>query len=398
MKWKRWLGIAVVAALVAAALVYGFRPQPVTVEAAEVKHGPMRVTVEEEGKTRLADRYVVSAPVAGIVQRVTWKVGDLVRAGDVLFRLNPLRAVVLDPRTRAEAEARIAVAEAALRAAEQRVEAANVDTVYWQRELARMRQLLTTGDIAKERYDRTATEVERAEAALRTARQNIEVARSELAAARATLTLSAPSGKNGAPAETVTVQAPVGGRVMKLVQESEGVVQPGTPIVEIGNTRSLEVEVEVLSADAVKIAAGMRVIFERWGGDQPLEGRVRRVEPVAFTKVSALGVEEQRVLVIVDIASPAEVWQRLGTGYRVEAHFVLWESEKVLQAPASALFRQGEGWAVFAVENGFARRRAVEIGRRNGVTAEVVSGLTEGQRVITHPDDTVEDGKAVQLR
>ena len=398
MKWKRWLGIAAVASLVAAALVYGFRPQPVTVEAAEVKYGPMRVTVEEEGKTRLADRYVVSAPVAGIVQRVKWKVGDPVRAGDVLFLLNPLRAVVLDPRTRAEAEARIGVAEASLRAAEQRVEAANVDTTYWQRELARVRQLLASGDIAKERYDRTATEAERAEAALRTARRNIEVAQSELAAARATLMQSAATEKNGLPAETVTVQAPVGGRVMKLIQESEGVVQPGTAIVEIGNTRSLEVEVEVLSADAVKIAAGMRVIFERWGGDQPLEGRVRRVEPTAFTKVSALGVEEQRVLVIVDITSPAEVWQRLGTGYRVEAHFILWESEKVLQVPASALFRQGEGWAVFVADNGFARRRAVEIGRRNGIAAEVISGLTEGQRVINHPDDTVEDGKAIQLR
>jgi HlyD family secretion protein len=185
---------------------------------------------------------------------------------------------------------------------------------------------------------------------------------------------------------------------MKLVQESEGVVQPGAAIIEIGNTRSLEVEVEVLSADAVKIAPGMRVLFERWGGDQPLEGRVRRVEPVAFTKISALGVEEQRVLAIVDITSPAEVWQRLGTGYRVEAVFILWESGQVLQVPASALFRYGQGWAVFVVDQGIARRRAVEIGRRNGPSAEVVSGLSEGDRVITHPDETVEDNKPVQLR
>jgi HlyD family secretion protein len=399
VKWKRWLGILTVAALVVLALVYGFRPQPAMVEAAEVKRAPMRVTVEEEGKTRLSDRYVVSAPVAGVVQRVEWKVGDSVRAGQPLFRIEPLRAAALDPRTRAEAEARVDVAQAALRLAEQRLEAAKIDASYWQTELARVRKLHSTGDVAKERLDRTLTEAERADASLRTAMRNIEVARSELAAARTTVQHSSASlSANGAADEAVVVRAPVGGRVMRLVQESESAVQPGAPIVEIGNTRSLEAEVEVLSADAVKIAPGMRVLFERWGGDKPLEGRVRRIEPTAFTKISALGVEEQRVLVIVDISSPAEQWQRLGSGYRVEAVFVLWESDQVLQVPASALFRYEQGWAVFAVDQGLARRRVVQVGRRNGPSAEVLAGLSEGDRVIVHPDETVQDGKPVEVR
>jgi HlyD family secretion protein len=336
--------------------------------------------------------------VPGIVQRVEWKVGDTVRAGQPLFRIEPLRAAALDPRTRAEAEARVAVSEAALRATEQRVEAARIDVSYWETELARMRQLHKTGDVAKERLDRTLTEFERAEAGLRTARQNTDVARSEVAAARATLQAAPSSEANGALSEAVQVRAPVSGRVMEVVRESEGVVQPGAPIIAIGNTQSLEVEVEVLSADAVKIAPGMRVFFERWGGERPLEGRVRRVEPHAFTKVSALGVEEQRVLVIVDITSPREQWEKLGSGYRVEAVFILWENDQVLQVPSSALFRHQDGWAVFVVDQGAARRRVVEIGRRNGASAEVLSGLSEGDRVITHPDESVEDGKAIQLR
>jgi HlyD family secretion protein len=398
VKWKRWLLIAAVAAGVVALIVYGFRPQPLLVEAAVVTRGPMQVTIEEEGKTRLTDRYVVSAPVAGVVRRVEFKVGDTVRAGQPVFRLEPLRAPALDPRSLAEAEARVTVAETALRAAEQRVETAIVDARYWETELARVRQLQKTGDLPRERVDRTAADHDRAQAALRTARQAVDVARSEVAAARATIGHSAASSANGAREEVVVVTSPVSGRVMKVVQESEAVIQPGAPIVELGNTRSLEVEVEALSADAVKIAQGMRVILERWGGDQPLEARVRRVEPVAFTKVSALGVEEQRVLVIAGITSPAEVWQRLGAGYRVEANFVLWEADKVLQTPTSALFRYEQGWAAFVIDNGVARRRMVEVGRRNGPTAEVVKGLSEGDRVIVHPDNTVEDGKLVQVR
>jgi HlyD family secretion protein len=389
--------MALMAAAVVLVVGYGFRPQPVLVELATVRRGPLRVTVEEEGKTRVTDRFVVSAPVAGFARRLALEVGDPVREGQVLLLLEPLRPQVLDPRSRAEAEARVAAAEAALRAAEERARASAADAAYWRTQVARLEKLFATGDISGDQRDRAVTELQRAEASERAAAHAVEQARSEREAARAALAHSAARPGNP-PAEIVTVRAPVGGRVLKVVHKSEGVVNAGQPLVEIANARSLEVEVELLSADAVRIGPGTLVRFERWGGEAPLEGRVRVVEPVAFTKVSALGVEEQRVRVIVDLTSPATQWRRLGDGYRVEAGFVLWEGQEVLQIPASALFRYQEGWAAFAVEQGIAKRRQVQVGHRNGLVAEILSGLAEGEQVIAHPDDTVKDGGAVRPR
>lgn len=399
MRWKRWLGIAMVAAAVIALVAYGFRPQPALVDAAEVRKAPLRVTVEEEGRTRVTDRYVVSAPVSGYARRITIKAGDPVRPGQEIARLEPLRAVVLDSRSKAEAQARVEAARAALSASRERAKAAESDTVYWDAEVERIRRMVKSGDVAQERLDRASLEQQRAGAARRAARHAIEQAESELAAAKAALDDSSARG-NGPPAagEVVSVTSPVGGRLLKVVHESEGVVAPGDPLVEVGNARSLEVEVDVLSSDAVKIRPGGKVLFERWGGDAPLEGRVRTIEPVAFTKTSALGVEEQRVPVIVDFVSPPEHWQRLGHGYRVEASFVLWESPGVLQAPASALFRYQDGWAVFTIDSGVARRKAVQVSHRNGLAAEILSGLAEGSQVIAHPDSSVEEGKAVKPR
>lgn len=397
MGWKRWLVIGMVVAAVVLLIAYGYRPQPVLVEAGKVSRGPLRVTIEEEGKTRVTDRFVVSAPVAGFARRVKLDVGDPVRRGQLLLHLEPLRSNVLDPRSRAESQARVAAAEAALSGAREQVSADAADAGYWEGELARIQELHASGDVAKGRYDRTLAESRRAEAVRRSAEEAVKVAASELEAARAALEHSAASQAMN-PAELVAVHAPVGGRVLKLVHESEGVVNPGDPLLEIANARSLEVEVEVLSADAVRITPGMRVLFERWGGDVPLEGRVRLVEPVAFTKISALGVEEQRVLVIVDITSPPDLWERLGDGYRVEASFILWEAEDVLQIPNSALFRYEDGWAVFMVDTGFARRRAVRVDHRNGLVAELVSPLAVGEQVITHPDDSIEDGTEVKVR
>jgi len=399
VRWKRWLVIFVVLASVVGLIGYGFRPQPALVETAEVRRGPLRVAVEEEGRTRVTDRFVVSAPVPGFARRIQLKVGDPVRPGQVLARLEPLRATVLDSRSRAEAEARVSAAEAALNGARERARAAESDAAYWEQEHARVTRLVQSGDMASERLDRAVLERRRADATLRSARHAVEQAASELAAAKAALEYSAAAPRADGPGsshELVAVASPVAGRVLKVVRESEGVAQAGEPLVELGNARSLEVEVEVLSADAVKISPGTRVLFERWGGEQPLEGRVRTIEPVAFTKTSALGVEEQRVLVIVDLTSPGEQWRRLGHGYRVEASFILWESASVLQVPASALFRYSDGWAVFVIEGGFARRRPVQVGRRNGLAAEILSGLIEGEKVITHPDASIEDGRAVK--
>lgn len=198
--------------------------------------------------------------------------------------------------------------------------------------------------------------------------------------------------------ENVTVRTPVGGRILKLHHESEGVVNAGEPIVDIGDPSQLEVETEVLSADAVNIGPGTTVLFERWGGDAPLEGKVKTVEPAAFTKISSLGVEEQRVLVIADITSLPESWQRLGDRYRVEAGFIIWEGKNVLQIPASALFRKGEGWAAFVMKNGKAHLREVKVGHRNGLAAEIISGISEGETVIIHPDDSIRDGSRVKVR
>ncbi len=408
---KRWLWIILLIALVLAGAFLAMRPQPVEVTAALVTRGPLRVTVEEEGKTRLRDRFEVSAPVSGYLRRLRWKEGDTVRAGEVAAVLEPLRAQVLDARTREQGEARLKAAEAARRVAEARVStagqqarAAQADASYWAGQLQRERPLAKSGDIPQDRLSRTQSEAAQTEAALRaaetavaTARAEVEQARAEVEAARTALLEPAVHHKVQAGG-LVTVRWPVSGRVTKLLKESEGVVTAGDPLVELGNTRALEVEVEVLSVDAVKMAPGTAVEFTRWGGDKPLEGRVRVVEPSGFTKISALGVEEQRVRVIAGITSPEQEWARLGHGYRVEAVFILWSGEKVRQAPASALFRSGDQWSVYVIENGHARRKSVQLGHRNGLAAEIVSGLRDGELVIPHPDETVEDGKQVAVK
>ncbi len=411
-KNRRWVWISAGVIIVAGLIVWGLRPQPISVDAAVVKRAPLLVTVEEEGKTRARDRYLVSAPVAGFIRRVRWKTGDAIRPGDMVAELEPLRPETLDPRAREQSEAGLRVADAGLKAAEQRartageqVRTAQVEASYAKQELGREAGLIKSGDIPARRYDQAAFEARRTEAALAaanqaaaTARAEVETARAQVEAARAALidSTSMPRG-GGHGAKTVLVRAPVGGRVLKVVRESEGVVNSGDPLLEIANARALEVEIEVLSADAVRIAPGTRVLLNRWGGDGQIEARVRVVEPAGFTKISALGVEEQRVRVIAGIVSPEQQWRRLGDGYRVEASIVLWENGSALQVPASAVFRSGEQWAVFLVDAGLARLRIVETGRRTGLAVQILSGLKEGERVITHPDDALADGKPVRI-
>ena len=394
MRWGRKIGLAVFALVIVFLIVQGFQPQPVVVNVAQAERGPMRVTVEEEGKTRVIDRFVVSAPIAGFARRVEMDVGDLVKRGTVLVRLDPLRARVLNPRSRAEATARVAAAEASLSAAKQDVEAAATDASFRESELKRTRELFEFSTIPKQNLDQAETDSRRAQATLRSSQFSVEVARHQLEVARTALRYSAAQ-QAGRPSETVAIQSPVSGRVLKLIHESEGVVQAGQALVEIGDPRGLEVEVEVLSADAVKLTPGTRTLLERWGGEWPLEAEVRTVEPVGFTKISALGVEEQRVLVIADIVSPPEEWQRLGDGYRVEAQFVLWEEAEVLQIPGNTLFRRSDGWAVFVIEAGVARRREVTLGRRNGLAAQVLSGVHQGETLIAHPDEAIDEGVEV---
>ena len=397
MSRNRWIVVSGIAALVIFAIVYGFLPKPVTVDIAKTMRGPMMVTVEEEGKTRVKDRYVISAPVAGYLRRIELDVGDPVKKGEVLAELESQRSAVLDPRSRAAAEAAVSAAEATLKAAEEAVRARAADAEYAKTNAVRAAKLYNSGYISKDSLDQSEAQAKRTDADLHAARSAARSARYELDKARTALGYSAAEQALN-HGKVVFVRAPAAGHVLKVYHESEGTVNSGDPLIDIGNPAALEVKVEVLSEDAVKIKPGMTVLFERWGGDAALPGRVRVVEPAGFTKISSLGVEEQRTLVIADITAPPESWQRLGDGYRVEARFVIWEGKDVLQVPASSLFRKGDGWEVFAVSNGKARLRRVQVGHRTGLAAEIVSGLSEGDKVIAHPDDSINDGTRVRPR
>ena len=347
--------------------------------------------------TRVMDRYVIAAPMSGYARRIKLKVGDQVERGQILAVLEPARSDALDPRSRAQARAQVSAAQASLAAAGENARAATADAQLARQELERTEKLGRAKFLSQSAVDQARTGVSRTEAAQQAAQHQVNVARFELETARAALARSAAL-EAGAAAETLSVRAPVPAKVLKVVHESEGTVQAGQPLIEIGNPEALEVEVELLSTAAVKIAPKSRVILDRWGGDQPLQGAVRVVEPAGFTKISALGVEEQRVHVIVDFTSPREFWQRLGDGYRVEAQFVVWEGADVLQLPASALFRHNNGWAAFVVEDGRARLRPLKIGQRTGLKAQVLEGIRAGDQVITHPDDKIKDGARVQPR
>ena len=396
MPWKKHPVSTAISGLIIVLLIWGFWPQPVFVEAIEAKRAPLTITIAEEGRTRVVDRYIISAPVDGVACRQQLDVGDEVKQGQVLLGITPLESQVLDPRSRAQTKSQVAAAESALHAAEQQSEAAEASAKLAVIEHERLKPLVEKGVISTDAYDKAATQVQTTAAAHRSADFQIEVARYELQAAKTVLEYTAAS--RGEPAERLPVVSPIDGRVLKVTRECEGPVRTGDMLLEVGDPTVLEIEVDVLSADAVQIKPGMKVLFERWGGEAPLEGIVRIIEPVGFLKISALGVEEQRVLIISDFTSPAEQWQRMGDGYRVEARFILWHEDDVLQVPASSLFRYKDGWAVFVVENNHAKRRVVKVGQRNGLTAQILEGVNEGEQVVNHPSDDVEDGRRVKQR
>lgn len=396
MNWRRRGVWGVVAVAVVGLLVWGFRPRPVLVDTEEVSRGPLAVTVEEEGQTRVRDRFVISAAVPGQTRRILLEAGDRVEAGDLLAVLDAQLSPVLDRRGVAEAEARVAAAKATLEATRREAEGAAAVARFAASEERRLRQLVAENLVAPREVEAAAAEAQRAAAQQRSAEFRVRTAGYELEAARTALAFA--GGQNLQSSGRLEIRAPVSGQVLRRHFESVRVVQPGEPILEIGDPAALEVEIDVLSADAVRIEPGMRVLFERWGRPEPLEGRVRRVEPSGFTKVSALGVEEQRVFVIADFTSPREEWARLGDAYRVNARFILWEAADVLRVPTSALFRHESGWAVFVLDAGRARLRPVETGPRGGGLSMVASGLTAGEAVIVHPGRDIEDGARVRRR
>jgi HlyD family secretion protein len=383
------------AAVIAALLAVVLWPTAVQVDVAAVSTGPLIVTVDEEGVTRVRDRFVVSAPVSGRVLRIELEPGDCVTRGQVVARVRAETAPLLDARTRTEAEAVVESARAVLGRARAEEQRARATLEQARRDLARMASLVEDRVIAKQEFEAHESNVRVTRESVNAAEFAVRAATSELQRAEARLAPTKPE----ALGRVVSVTAPVDGVVLKRVRESETFVPSGDPLIEIGDQSQLEIVADLLSTDAVRVKAGARAFVEHWGADTPLEARVRRIEPAGFMKISALGVEEQRVNVVLDFVDPSPAARAaLGDGYRVELRVVIWESSSVVKVPTSALFRHGDQWAVYVMDAGRARRTVVALGRQTGQASEVTAGLAEGTRVILHPGDTLVDGARVRER
>jgi HlyD family secretion protein len=391
--WRRRLPL-VGAVILVALIVIGLWPRPVAVESGTVSRGPLVVTVDEEGMTRVRNRYIVSAPVAGQLRRIDWKAGAPVVAGQTeLAVLESGGADILDTRTFAQAEARLHAAEANQQAAAAQRERATSAATLAVTELERTQRLREQKVASAQELDIATMRAETAAQEARSAEFALQVAKFEVEQARAMLTRGGPEG--GAALPPLVITSPVNGKILRVMQESARMVPAGFPLMEVGDPTDLELRIEVLSRDGVAIKPGARVFLERWGGDEPLMARVRLVEPSAFTKISALGVEEQRVYVVADFVDPLEKRPTLGDSYRVEARIVIWEKADALRAPAGALFqRAGETWT-FVIEGGRAHLRRVKAGRSNGVETEILDGLHEGDRLVVYPGDKVLDSTRV---
>lgn len=378
--------------LLAALVVYSFLPKPLLVETAAVTRGALVVTVDGDGRTRIKDRFVVSAPVAGQIDRVALRPGDRIKLGAPLTVVTPIDPPLLDARSKAQAEAQLRLARAAEAQAEARVRTAEAASEHAGTELVRMQTLERSGGVARAALEDAELGARTSTAELDSARFGVGVARSQVELAAAAVSRVAGKGRD---TSSVPVKSPVDGAVLRVLTESAGVVAAGAPLVEIGDPAGLEIVLDVLSADAVSIKPGAETWIEHWGGDRRLDARVRLVEPSGFTKVSALGVEEQRVNVVADFSGDPAERAALGDGYRVHARVVVWQRPDAIRVPLSALFRDGDQWAVFVIAGERAQKRAIEIGRRGEREAEALSGLAEGERVVVHPGDRLGDGSRV---
>lgn len=390
---RRFAFWGALAALVGAGLAAAFWPRAVTVEVVEARAADLVVTVDDEGQTRVRDVYVLSAPVTGRMRRIDLRVGDLVAAVDsVVAEIEPIDPELLDPRSEAQARADVRASQSAEALARAEVDQAQAELDFASAEVERARDLMAQGMISQRELDDAERVYRTRRAALTTALAALEMRAFQLERARAALVGPADTARAHETCACIALRSPVDGRVLRVLQQSENVVAAGTALVEVGDPRDLEIVVDLLSTDAVKAEPGQRAIIESWGGAKPLEGRVRVVEPFGFTKVSALGIEEQRVNVVLDLVSPADTWARLAHGYQVDVRIVLSSGTGVLSVPLTTLFRDGEAWAVFVAARGRAELRHVEVGRRNGVAAEIVAGLAAGERVVRHPSDRVASG------
>lgn len=396
MKRKHWIVVGLSLLLVAAVLFLAFRPAPVPVEVTEVRTAPFERVVEEDGKTRVRERYVVSAPLAGRLARIQLKAGDDVRAGSVVATLWPSAPAMIDTRTHGELTERVGAAAAAVDQARANVAREEAALGKAEIDLARQKKLQGEGFLSPSVLDQSELAVRVQSKALEAARFAREGALHDLAQARAALLRAQEGAAVKRPGSAWQITSPVDGRVLRVMQESETAVAIGAPLIEVANADDLEIVVDVLSTDAIQIPAGAPVRIEA-GSGMVQQGRVRRVEPSAFTKVSALGVEEQRVNVVIDFDSAAAQGRGLGDGFRVDVRIVTFARADATVVPVSALFRRDGEWAVFVLDGERARLRPVKVGGRNAQVAWIEDGLRSSERVIVYPSDSVQDGRRVQV-
>ncbi|WP_457664198.1 efflux RND transporter periplasmic adaptor subunit [Sinorhizobium medicae] len=384
-------------ALLAAGIAYALRPQPIQVDLAVAEIGVLRVTLDEEGETRVRDVYTLHAPLRGQLQRISAEVGDDVKAGETqLAQIEPALPAFLDVRIEAELQAAVEAARAAHNLAAAELNKAKADLTFAEGERARARQLIERRTISQRTLEDAERSYNVAQANLATAEAALKVREHELHQARSRLLSRQEIRSLREDCECMPVTAPVSGVVLQVLRRSEGVVEAGTPLLDIGDPADLEIVVNFLSEDAVRITPGQRAIITGWGGED-LTAVVRRIEPFGQTEVSALGIEEQRVDIILDFADPPKRWRSLGHGYRVDVRVILFEG-KVLTLPLGALFRQGEEWAVFVAAEGRARLRPVAVGQRNSLEVEIREGLVPGEPVILYPSDRIKDEAAIVER
>ncbi|MBT6330020.1 MAG: HlyD family efflux transporter periplasmic adaptor subunit [Kordiimonadaceae bacterium] len=377
-------------------LVYAFIPNPILVDMDTVKRGDVLVTLDGEGKTKIHDIYVVYSPIEGRVTRLESEQGDTVVAGEtVIANMSPADPRFVDSRAEIQAQADIQGAQAALGFEEAQLARAQAELEFSKAEYARADQLYRSGNVSIARIERADLLVKLRETELNTALSGMEVAQSVLTAAKARLF---QPGDNDGDSSSLLVHAPVSGKVLRILHKSEGVIQSGTPLVEVGNPEDLEIVIETLSRDAVLVEAGDTALIKRWGGTEDITAQVRVVSPSGFTKISALGVEEQRVNIYMNFIDGPAKWRGLGDAFRVEASIIVDRSDDTLFVPISALFRFEGQWSVFQVVDGVAVRQAVEVGRMNDQIAEVLSGIADGDQMVVHPGSGVVDGVRVERR
>lgn len=398
-KQSRLLLWSIIGALLIFALLFLFWPKAVITDMAQVNKDSLQISISDEGKTRVHDIYVLSAPVTGYLRRIAAEVGDqVIISSTVVAQIEPIDPAFLDPRSEAQAKADIQTANSALSLAKAEVNQAQAELDFALAEYNRMSELRINNSVSERELDNAERAYKTRRAALATVQAALQMRVYELERTKALLLSPSTTQLEHGHCECMNITAPVSGRILKVLNKSEGVVTAGTPLVEIGDPKDLEIVVELLSFDAVKVEPGQTVIIKNWGGDEPLTGRVKHIEPIGFKKVSALGIEEQRVNVIIDLVSDLSKWARLGHGYQVDVDIVIWQQSELLTVPITSLFREQQEWAIFVANNNVAEKRMVQVGQKNAFRAQIISGLQEGDWFISYPNEQIEDGVKVVSR